>query len=323
MRKVLCGVGLAVLFITNSARAGDLKGWDYLVEKLLADGVPRDKVVSVFDDPRLEPFTGLYFSPERRRESHASYRGFLTPARVALARRCRAQHAEAFEAAEQAHGVPASVLAAVLFVETACGQNTGSYRIFYRLARLAMANDPANVERNIARTAQADGDVDPSVEAKLRERARSLEALFYPEVRALFTLADRDGIDPLALRGSPSGAFGYPQFLPTSFLQHGIDGDGDGQVSLYDPADAAASCAHYFAGRGWHPGVGSAERRALVWEYNHSTAYVDTILALAAYIEAPDTPVQTRSAKRGKASRTKNAAHKGARRKPVRRTRGR
>ncbi len=215
MVKVLCGVGLGVLFIAGAARAGDLKGWDYLVEKLVADGVARDRVVSVFDDPRLEPFTGLFFSPNRPRESHARYRGFLAPARVAMARRCRAQHAEAFEAAESAHGVSASVLAAVLFVETACGQNTGSHRVFYRLARLAMANEPANLERNIARTAEQDGGDDPTTEANLRDRARYLEAMFYPEVRALFEMADRQGIDPLALRGSASGAFGYPQFLPS------------------------------------------------------------------------------------------------------------
>ena len=323
MRKVLGGVGLGVLLVACSARAEGLNGWTYLVEKLVADGLARDRVVGVFEDPRLEPFSGLEFSPDRPRESHARYRGFLTPARVAMARRCRAQHAEAFETAEQVHGVPASVLASVLFVETACGQNTGSHRIFYRLARLAMANEPANVERNIVHVAEQEGGFDPATEAKLRDRARYLEATFYPEVRALFELADREGVDPLALRGSASGAFGYPQFLPSSFLHDAIDGDGDGTVSLYDPADAAASCARYFAGRGWRPGLGASERRALVWEYNHSSAYVDTVLALAAYIDAPDTPVPTRSVKRGKASRTRKTAHTKRRHTHVQPTRGR
>jgi len=41
--------------------------------------------------------------------------------------------------------------------------------------------------------------------------------MFYPEVRAVFTLADVEAVDPLEIRGSGSGAFGYPQFLPTSF----------------------------------------------------------------------------------------------------------
>src|SRR5262249_38679370 len=79
---------------------------------------------------------------------------------------------------------------------------------------------------------------------------RSLEDRFYPEVRATFALADRLGIDPLALRGSGSGAFGYPQFLPTNYLRYGTDGDGDGVVDLYDSRDAAASCANYLAAQG-------------------------------------------------------------------------
>jgi membrane-bound lytic murein transglycosylase B len=152
-----------------------------------------------------------------------------------------------------------------------------------------MANAPDNLQSNLERYTDGFGRVEPETAAQLRARARYLEATFYPEVRALFTVADRMGVDPLAIRGSGSGAFGYPQFLPTSYLQYGADGNGDGLVSLYDTSDAAASCARYFAGHGWRRGLSTAERRAAVWQYNHSAAYVDTVLALAARINT--TPV--------------------------------
>src|SRR5207245_9589593 len=125
-------------------------------------------------------------------------------------------------AAEETRGVPARRFAAMLCVGTAWWRNTGSSRVFYRLARLAMANEPANLRANIARLA---GDVipDAEIERQARERAQYLENTFYPEVRAAFDAADQMGVDLLDLRGSPPGAFGLPQFLPTNYLHYGTD----------------------------------------------------------------------------------------------------
>ena len=278
------------------ASAADDRGWGYLTNKLVADGVDRDRVAQAFGDPRIEPFTGLDFSAQPPRESRRLYRNFLRPSSIAAARRCRASWGSALEAAERAHGVSANVLAAILYVESGCGRNTGSSLVFYRLARLAMADDPENLRRNLERLAGKDGRTDPVIAAKVRARARYLEETFYPEVRALFEVADRMGVGPLDIRGSGSGAFGYAQFLPSSYLDYAVDGDGDGRVSPYDPADAAASCAHYFVRHGWHAGLTRAQRRAAVWQYNRSDAYVDTVLTLAARIAGP-APASRRKAR--------------------------
>ena len=283
MRRLGIIVVGCVLLQACAARA-DESGWTYLMEKLVADGVQRERVVEAFRDPRVASFSGLEFSPATPHESRTMYRRFLHPATLAAARRCRAQYAEAFEAAERAHGVSADVVAAILFIESGCGRNTGSNVVLYRLARLAMANEPGNVQRSIERYTDAAGRIDAETAAQIRTRARYLEDTFYPEVRALFAVADRMGVEPCSIRGSGSGAFGAPQFLPTSYLAYGVDGNGDGRVSLYDTEDAAASCARYFAGHGWRPGLSTQERQAAVWQYNHSAAYVDTVLALAARI---------------------------------------
>jgi membrane-bound lytic murein transglycosylase B len=295
--------------------AADERGWSYLIEKLVADGVPREQVMAAFSDWRVPAFTGLEFSATRPRESRALYRRFLRPASLAAAHRCRVRYAGAFEAAEREHGVSADVLAAILFIESGCGRNTGRQVVLYRLARLAMANEPTNLDSNIERYADGAGRVDAETAAQLRARARYLEDTFYPEVRALFAVADRMGVDPLDIRGSGSGAFGYPQFLPTSYLAYGADGNGDGRVSLYDTEDAAASCARYFAGHGWRPGLSTKQRRAAVWQYNRSDAYVDTVLALAARINtAPAThKKQVVRRKRNKARRSRGTAAAAAR----------
>src|SRR6185369_5732010 len=106
-----------------------------------------------------------------------------------------------------------------------------------------------------------------------------------PEVMAMFSLSDQTGIDPLDIRGSGSGAFGMPQFLPSSYLRFAVDGNRDGRISLYDPPDATASAANYLARHGWRPGLSYAQQRQVIWTYNHSDPYIDTVLYLAARIE--------------------------------------
>jgi len=256
------------------------KGWGWLVEKLVADGVPRGAAAGAFADPRMPAFSGLTFSVEPR-EPHSMYRQVLRADSVAGAQECRAENASAFESAERATGVPAEVVAAILHVETRCGRNTGDSIVLYGLGRLAMANEPENLALNVDGKAMGDGVLDEAVAEQVRARGAKLESMFYPEVRATFTVTERLGVGPLDLTGSPSGAFGHPQFLPTSYLRFGVDGDGDGRVDLYSLHDAAASAARYLAENGWQPGIGHVEQRQVIWHYNRSDAYIDAVLGLS------------------------------------------
>jgi membrane-bound lytic murein transglycosylase B len=287
------------------------RGWGYLVEKLTADGHDRERVAALFADERTPPFSGIRFSL-RPREPRALYRGFLTSSSVAQARLCRARYGDALAAAEERYGVPASVVAAILHVETACGRNTGGSRILPALARLAMAAEPANLAVNIeAHTGDpypaSAGAAQPTV-----ARAQRLEEMFYPQVRAALQISESLGLDPLEIRGSGSGAFGIPQFLPTSYLSFGRDGNGDGRISLYDPEDAIASCAAYLAAHGWRRGISLREKREVIWHYNHSPAYVDTVLSLATRIEAPARPAVQVAKQSGKSKSKKKAVAKSA-----------
>ena len=264
------------------------KGWGWMVDHLAADGIPRERAARAFADPRMPVFDGLYFGLDPR-EPYSMYRHFLRADSVARAQRCAESHALGLADAERVHGVDAAVVAAILHVESACGRNTGKSMVLHRLARLAMANEPRNVARNLTRNTPPDGVIDPAVAERVRERARYLEGIFYPQVVATFEIAAMNGFDPLSLRGSGAGAFGYTQFLPLNYIAFGTDGNGDGVVSLYDPEDAIASTARFLKSYGWKRRMTRARQREIVWHYNRSDAYIDAVLGLADRIRSAGT----------------------------------
>ncbi len=261
------------------------RGWGYLMKKLEADGISRSRIQRVFRDARMRPHSHLDYGLYPK-ESTRLYRGFRQRSSIAGARQCRARHAPEFERAQKRFGVPASILASIFHVETRCGANKGKDVALYRVARLAMANEPKNVERNIKRHTKGEPRSKwPKIEARTRERGKYLEDTFYPEVTAAFQIGSKLEIDPLDIIGSKAGAFGIPQFLPSSYMRFAIDGNGDGRVSLHQPADAAYSAANFLAGNGWHQGISPKEKRAVIWNYNRSDAYIDTILFLSEQIQ--------------------------------------
>jgi membrane-bound lytic murein transglycosylase B len=263
------------------------RSWTYLIEKLAADGIPRSRTERVFYDPRMPRFDTLEFSLAPGERS-SMYRGLLSRRSVSEAYDCFAEHRPTLRRAERELGVPGNVVAAILHVESRCGRYTGNQTVLWRLARLAMAAEPANLARNERRHELIQGPRSSLDVARLTtERGRYLESTFYPEVRAAVEVAERLRIDPLGIRGSGAGAFGLPQFLPTSYLRFGTDGDGDGRVSLYDPEDAILSCARYLQANGWKAGIDRTQKRKVIWTYNRSTPYIDTVLALADQLPQP------------------------------------
>jgi membrane-bound lytic murein transglycosylase B len=62
-------------------------------------------------------------------------------------------------------------------------------------------------------------------------------------------------IDREHMIGSWAGAMGQTQFLPSAFVAHAVDGDGDGRRDIWGSmADVMASTANFLAHSGWQAG---------------------------------------------------------------------
>jgi cell wall-associated NlpC family hydrolase len=83
-----------------------------------------------------------------------------------------------------------------------------------------------------------------------------------------------------------AGAEGPMQFEPATFAEYAVDGDHDGQLSPYDPADAVYTAAAMLCASGAASGTAAGIRQA-VFAYNHSQAYVNDVLGWAARYTSP------------------------------------
>ena len=75
---------------------------------------------------------------------------------------------------------------------------------------------------------------------------------------------------------SSAGAEGWMQFLPSEWTQYGVDANGAGYEDPYNPADAIFAAARYLRAAG-----GDTDIKAAVYSYNHSQAYVESVLLRA------------------------------------------
>jgi lytic murein transglycosylase len=79
--------------------------------------------------------------------------------------------------------------------------------------------------------------------------------LFRPQVFAAMELFERGAIDPARTTGAWAGEIGMVQMLPEDIIANGVDGDGDGKVSLKtSPPDALMSGGKMLASLGWRKG---------------------------------------------------------------------
>jgi len=90
----------------------------------------------------------------------------------------------------------------------------------------------------------------PSALATLACDSRRAE-FFGAQLLATLKIINAGDMTAEQLVGSWAGAIGHMQFMPTTFLEHAVDGDNDGRRNLMTRADALASGGAYLQNLGW------------------------------------------------------------------------
>lgn len=95
-------------------------------------------------------------------------------------------------------------------------------------------------------------------------------------------LCYEDKIPPHSVKGSYAGAFGYGQFIPSSFISYSVDGNNDGKREPYDWEDVFASIANYLIKNGYPVSNNDSKKiYKSIYAYNHADNYVKAVLSLS------------------------------------------
>jgi membrane-bound lytic murein transglycosylase B len=224
-----------------------------LIQKLKVRGLPEEPLSEIFSDSRVTLYPAIVGRTGKGLDYLGRRFGLLTRTSIQHGKSVMAANREPLRKIEAAYGVGREVLVAILRIETNFGRSTGNYPLVNSLLTLALI-----------------------------ENRRSSWA--EEELVQLLLMCRRQNRDPLSLKGSWAGAFGFPQFIPSSYLKYGVDGNEDGAVDLYNLTDAFASIANYLRSFGWSEHDPEKNRQA-VWAYNHCDNYVKAVFAYARAIK--------------------------------------
>ncbi|MBN4093590.1 MULTISPECIES: lytic murein transglycosylase [Methylobacterium] len=217
----------AACLATGPARAED--AFRAFVEALRPDAAARGVSAATFDAAFrgiTGPDPGILARTRRQSEFSRPVWEYLVGAvsagRIARGRDRAATLASTLTAIEARYGVPGPVVMAFWGVESDFGASAGSVPTVRALATLA--------------------------------EARHRGSLFRDELLAALTILQRGDIAPDRMSGSWAGAMGQVQFLPSTYLAHAVDFDGDGRRDIWtSAADSLASIAAYLKDLGWNP----------------------------------------------------------------------
>jgi membrane-bound lytic murein transglycosylase B len=276
---------LILAFFNSMAYSQELKEippvYQLLLSRLSQEGFEFNFLSKIFIDPRAE------IIPERMilylvsREITELYQQFLTPESISLARTFLRQNRKLLRRMEDQFHVEMEVVSAILLVESRFGENIGKYRVIPTLASMALMDSPENLQKNY----QALKDTNAGLSYEWVEGfAKRKAGWAYDELKCFLNIIQQEKIDPLEVYGSYAGALGMAQFIPSSYLAYAQSKKGL-ENWLLNKEEAISSIGNYLKSHGWKKKMSIEKKKQVLWYYNHSESYVETILQLAQKIK--------------------------------------
>jgi len=228
IRRTLVAISLSTLALVARAETETTNTPEFeqckqaLGEKAVAAGVRESTVQSVMAGVvHLDRVIEL---DRRQPEFTTTFADYLNrrvnDARVGKGRELLAEHRKLLDRVTAETSVPAPYLAAFWGLETNYGSYFGKMQVPSALATLAC------------------------------DARRS--SFFTEQWIAALRIIDEGAIPADQMEGSWAGAMGHVQFMPTVFLKHAVDADGDGRRDLWNSLpDAMMSAGRFLESMGW------------------------------------------------------------------------
>ena len=252
-----------------------------LIFRLSQDGFDAGFLSRLLMDSRSEPIPSAMSIPVTTREIPEIYEQFLTPEAILLAKKFLQENSTILDEMEKKFSVDREVVTAILLVESRFGENIGKFRVLPTLASMAVMDSPENIEANYSVLRVADPEMTyDRVQGVAKKRA----SWAYQELKNFLLIVLRENFDPLEIRGSYAGAVGMAQFVPSSYLGYAESKNGF-ERWLTSKEDAVFSIGNYLKSHGWNKNLPLEKKKKVLWYYNHSKPYIETVLLIAQKIK--------------------------------------
>jgi membrane-bound lytic murein transglycosylase B len=253
----------------------------FVEELLVSKGIDRDRAHSMITDPRVvfdEKFIEKnlnFVHPKASSKSPGCMeydKKYIIKGRAFIE-----ENRHLFDVVQERFEISPEIITAILIIETRMGTYPQKYYAFNVYTNISLLSDPDILAQMNDKTGVDDIPLQDEEGVK-KTLARGRWAA--GELYNLILLADTLGLDPQGIKGSVGGALGPAQFIPSTFMKWGADGDDDGVRNPFSMQDAIASIANLLKKSGWREKGDEKKNRGAIWLYNHSDVYVNTIMKL-------------------------------------------
>ena len=142
---------------------------------------------------------------------------------------------------------------------------------------MALMDSPDNLQKNYLTLRE----IDPEFSYEWMEGLAKRKAKWaYQELKCFLNIIRQEKIDPFEVYGSMAGAMGMAQFVPSSYLNYALN-KRSFENWLLSKEEAIFSIGNYLRSHGWKKNLPIQRKKQILWYYNRSEPYVETILQVA------------------------------------------
>jgi membrane-bound lytic murein transglycosylase B len=248
-----------------------------LIYRLSQEGFDLEFLSKLFSDPRavfLPAVTMISLYPN---ETPQRYTKFLSSELILLSKKFLNHNLKTLRQMEKRFHVDKEVAVAILLVESRFGENIGKYRVVPTLASIALMDSPEILGRNC----DTFREIDPELSCDwIESRSRRKAEWAYQELKCFLNIIRQEEVDPLEVYGSHAGAMGMAQFIPSTYLNYALSEESF-KKWLLSKEEAIFSVGNYLKSHGWQKNLPLQKKKRILWAYNRSEPYVETVLQVA------------------------------------------